>query len=357
MSQAQVNKNALRVIKELIAKMRNSDNWVNHGICGEVNNMMNEMFGPTMKSQVRQEIKEITQSWAHYSGDSTYPVPASIDGSDRREPGIAFTTACARHDSKEQLWSRDTSYGAARWALMRYIEDTLAERVNNAETLRYSGNEESLGDILASALRTNIHITAAEPNNTENTQMNTHIDTDTIAGKIAVMQAHERGETVEFRYKGDATWDVGTNYTWHWGSFEYRIQPKKVNKDTFDFAGLNQKWKYSARDKDGRVYLYTEHPRCDGVSYWNASMGETTCIHDMFDSYVMGDVDWQESVISRADLDTMPAIIVRFIREGQMINAIKEHRHHFGTGLREAKDACQEWREKNVPNWRELAYR
>lgn len=51
----------------------------------------------------------------------------------------------------------------------------------------------------------------------------------TLAEKIAVMQAFERGEKVEDKHKGGGTWAECGSPTWDWFLFEYRIAPKKID--------------------------------------------------------------------------------------------------------------------------------
>lgn len=311
MNDLQVAKNALRVITEITNKMRNSDNWVNYGICGQVNSQMDGMFDYDMKYQVRILIKEITKSWPHYSGDATYPVPASTDGSDTREPGIAFTSACAVQDSKDALWSHGNAYGRARWRLLRYIRDTLNDKIENTDYIRYRGdNGESLGDILSAALNTHTNINANAATASENEQMNinTNINTSTLEGKIAVMQAALTGIKIQYRQHGDEEWSVSQGFSnadlgFHWGEWEYRIYQEPKTKDTFDFAGLNQKWKYAARDENGGLYLYDNHPNLSIASFH--PNGDTRAVTDMFESYKIGNCNWKDSLISRDEVDSM----------------------------------------------------
>ena len=45
---------------------------------------------------------------------------------------------------------------------------------------------------------------------------------------IEVMQAFERGETIEVIWRDNATdsWDVATTPNWDWSAFDYRVAPK-----------------------------------------------------------------------------------------------------------------------------------
>lgn len=59
----------------------------------------------------------------------------------------------------------------------------------------------------------------------EKKQMN-EIDTTTIEGKIAVMQAFKEGKAIEFRAHGySESWrPVDQNPVWNWGRYDYRIK-------------------------------------------------------------------------------------------------------------------------------------
>ena len=54
------------------------------------------------------------------------------------------------------------------------------------------------------------------------------IDTTTTAGKIAVMQAFERGDACEWQYReGDGDrWTRVEVPSWDWDGIRYRIKPK-----------------------------------------------------------------------------------------------------------------------------------
>ena len=49
----------------------------------------------------------------------------------------------------------------------------------------------------------------------------------TLAEKIAVMQAAERGEEIEIRAYGSSKWHLLAQYfAWNWRDFDYRVKPK-----------------------------------------------------------------------------------------------------------------------------------
>lgn len=50
----------------------------------------------------------------------------------------------------------------------------------------------------------------------------------TLAEKIAVMQAAERGEQIEAKYKYASEWILTSNPAWDWGGFDYRVAPRTM---------------------------------------------------------------------------------------------------------------------------------
>ena len=50
----------------------------------------------------------------------------------------------------------------------------------------------------------------------------------TLAEKIAVMQAAERGEIIEYRLYGTPDWKMLflNHADWNWAEFDYRVKPK-----------------------------------------------------------------------------------------------------------------------------------
>lgn len=48
----------------------------------------------------------------------------------------------------------------------------------------------------------------------------------TLAEKIAVMQAAERGEEIECKFFWDEPWLFIPTPTWNWDKFDYRVKPK-----------------------------------------------------------------------------------------------------------------------------------
>ena len=336
------NQNALRIIKEIMDRMENRNNWRDHGICGMVKTFGQEMLEYASFDAARNVISQLTKEWPHYSGNPLYPVPSNIVGLPQETASYAFVQAVNSVNGPALMWSRENPYGFARRNLLQFLHDQLVMRVNeyeNQNSTRYEQDGVGLGDILSAALNNQSERTTA---------VNTNIDTNTIEGKIAVMQAADRGEKIELCSRENNNWYISGNPIWDWSKFDYRIKVKAKIKDTFDFAGLNQKWKYAARDENGGLYIYNKKPELDSSVWSNVGFdSESMRITDVFETYKIGDVDWKESLISRDEVDTMPRHITDLIRNGHFINAIKEHRQHFGTDLREAKDACGAWARAN----------
>lgn len=67
----------------------------------------------------------------------------------------------------------------------------------------------------------------------------------TTAEKIAVMQAHEAGKTIEFRESSAMVarpWHVALTPVWNWDEYDYRVKPEPltlwVNEYPWGFVGL-----------------------------------------------------------------------------------------------------------------------
>lgn len=48
----------------------------------------------------------------------------------------------------------------------------------------------------------------------------------TLAEKIAVMQAAERGEEIQSLYNYGLAWEDNANPNWNWFDFDFRVKPK-----------------------------------------------------------------------------------------------------------------------------------
>lgn len=90
------------------------------------------------------------------------------------------------------------------------------------------------------------------------------IDTSTTAGKIAVMQAYERGEAVISRYRKNSpdSWGVATTkdnevhrYYWNWKDYDYRIAPPPAPRSALQNARSRMKSVLADEASAGDVQL------------------------------------------------------------------------------------------------------
>lgn len=77
----------------------------------------------------------------------------------------------------------------------------------------------------------------------------------TTAEKIEIMQAHERGETIEFQFQGrtdDKWFEVREDYTlWDWKNSKFRIKPEPEYRpfaNAEEFKPHRDKWIICDRD-------------------------------------------------------------------------------------------------------------
>lgn len=67
----------------------------------------------------------------------------------------------------------------------------------------------------------------------------------TLAEKIAVMQAAEHGEPIEFFNRVSQKWEVTAAPTWAWDERDYRVAPKKKVVKYKRFL-----WRWTAEEVD-----------------------------------------------------------------------------------------------------------
>ena len=87
--------------------------------------------------------------------------------------------------------------------------------------------------------------------------------------KIKVMQAFLEGEEIEARVGYEDWWTIA-DPTWNWASMEYRIKEKDYSLD-IPWEFIDDKWKWTAMDDDGLVYIYTEKPLLESDGWWYQS--------------------------------------------------------------------------------------
>lgn len=114
--------------------------------------------------------------------------------------------------------------------------------------------------------------------------------TKTTREMIEVMEAYERGEKVEMRY--ESGWDSQPYPVWNWAIYDYRIA---ATPDTINWDHVAPEYKWMARDKDGRAYLYIEKPTADHNNW----LSTLCCQASVFSSYKHGTVSWERSLVER----------------------------------------------------------
>lgn len=83
----------------------------------------------------------------------------------------------------------------------------------------------------------------------------------TLAEKIAVMQAAERGEEIEFRtLNGTTTWARISVPAWEWARYDYRVPPKKPEYRLFQYIAPG-----SAHHHAISVYTRNSPNRTDNI--------------------------------------------------------------------------------------------
>lgn len=65
-------------------------------------------------------VREYAVDWKEYSGDSSYPVPAS--NTDKSPLGMYYE--CQRSGD---MWDKDTEYGRSRWRLVDYLIECITQ--------------------------------------------------------------------------------------------------------------------------------------------------------------------------------------------------------------------------------------
>ena len=96
------------------------------GLCGAVKSQC----GPLNTSGVLPVLGALYQRWPGYSGDEDYPVPylpyKDSGGVLRELPEDAtpYDAWCGCY----AMWDKSTPYGAARWAMVKWIHDYLAAK-------------------------------------------------------------------------------------------------------------------------------------------------------------------------------------------------------------------------------------
>lgn len=111
----------------------------------------------------------------------------------------------------------------------------------------------------------------------------------TLAEKIAVMQAAERGEKIESSYDDGLSWNRCPAPTWNWHVNDYRVAREEPS---IDWSAVAKRFRWLVVDHNGTGELHTEAPdKCD--KYWECT--DHSCMANVFSSFRPGNIPWNEA--------------------------------------------------------------
>jgi hypothetical protein len=104
--------------------------------------------------------------------------------------------------------------------------------------------------------------------------------------------AWANGAVIQFsRY---STWVDCASNSPSWNiDINYRIKPIE-----FNWSSIASEWKYFAKDRDGRWFVYTEKPKLDRICWRATSQQRSECI-GLGDVLNLPVVNWDGSLICR----------------------------------------------------------
>lgn len=118
----------------------------------------------------------------------------------------------------------------------------------------------------------------------------------TLSEKIAVMQAFERGEKIEYRLKVVNFWLPVQNPDWDWRGCDYRV--KEIKKDSIDWSQVRDEFICHAFDENDRGNFYKVKPKVDyGFNWWHTDGYYVSS--EAFKSVIRGDTPWDKSLVFR----------------------------------------------------------
>lgn len=97
---------ALKQLRENGPRIRSA------GICSQF-----DLYG-SYRSEERRQFRACFETWPHYSGDDSFPVPS---------PDKSMDAIDAYFYDGNDLWDRDTEYGRLRWDLLDHIIKELSK--------------------------------------------------------------------------------------------------------------------------------------------------------------------------------------------------------------------------------------
>lgn len=115
---------------------------------------------------------------------------------------------------------------------------------------------------------------------------------------IDVIQAHMRGEKIEWRHAGsDHEWRDPSFLTWNFSEFEYRIAPEPKIPDSIDWSHVAPEFRFMARNHDGAAFVHTEAPRRLNTVWISSTKSHR--VERLLASYKRGNMEWQDSLVER----------------------------------------------------------
>lgn len=123
--------------------------------------------------------------------------------------------------------------------------------------------------------------------------------TKTTAEKIAVMQAYERGEKIEYRNIGSMQrWLESANPKWSLGVIDYRIAAPDPVPHTIDWSHVSDDYVCMVTTSHGNHYLATSIPE-DGIDTWHWPFDVVFSLIQSHSSFKPGNMPWQDSLVVR----------------------------------------------------------
>ena len=112
----------------------------------------------------------------------------------------------------------------------------------------------------------------------------------------AVAHAWVDGAEVEYKTSLSVTWRVANTPDWY-EQHEYRIH---LTKPSINWSHVHPQYTHMATDKDGRTWLYHNHPPC-GESHWvdPCDLNFPVSKAETFASFKAGTCDWKDSLVAR----------------------------------------------------------
>lgn len=121
-----------------------------------------------------------------------------------------------------------------------------------------------------------------------------------VEDRVAIMQAWLDGKAIQYRVSDDEVWgdfDPGVVPRFM-PSYDYRLRP--TIQDSIDWSHVAPRFKFMARDGDGKAYLFVSEPILRG-SAWHPSLSCGVCDAAIFTSYTQGETSWKDSIVRREE--------------------------------------------------------